>query len=602
MEGPGQDENELVLLMRQVGAIPKGTKRSLFRRRGKWKQVASTWLMRIITKGTNLFMGRVPPRVRIIHHSPTQQHALEQWITAALQQGFIEEGKTKVINPIFAIPKPNGTNFRIILDLRHPNSYCKVPKFRLDRIEEAAKVAPANGFATIIDLMDAYHQVPVAENTRQALGFSVGGRTYRYAVLPQGSNASPYIYVKTIMTTIREIRKRGVRIVSYMDDFIIMAKDKKTCIRHTKLTLKILSDFGWIVNWAKSQLVPSRTVTFLGFDLTMPKYSSPMMISIPAAKRHSISHDLQRLARRTISAKLVAQTIGRALSLRAALPDAMVLCRTTQILLAKTVAEQGWWSHVVLTSQCKEDLLQLARAVKDSEPRRLAPPIQITIRSDASLSGSGAVLMKNGEVLAATHATWKQEQHINVLELISAWKALKCFRNHIKNKVVMLETDNTVALSYLRKGTGRTRNLRRIANRIFWYCKENNIYLYSRHIQGIKNVLADHLSRRSTVGLHPAVEKNLGITLTSFPIPKTIPIAEEISVMTRLRGAIITPRWPGATWIPLLQQAAKRRINLDEEETTLSPDSILGRQGLLLWDFSLRPLKGTWKSATEPFY
>lgn len=59
-------------------------------------------------------------------------------------------------------------------------------------------------------------------------------------------------------------------------------------------------------------------------------------------------------------------------------------------------------------------------------------------------------IQKDPAPLPEGEVTRKKTTHINVLELTAAYRSLKAFQQQLRNKVVKIEVDNTVALSYLR--------------------------------------------------------------------------------------------------------------------------------------------------------
>ena len=69
-----------------------------------------------------------------------------------------------------------------------------------------------------------------------------------------------------------------------IDDLLIQAVDKQTCCLHTKITIAVLQDLGYGVNFGKSALTPSNTVEHLGFTWD----SNRMMVSLPQVKINKI--------------------------------------------------------------------------------------------------------------------------------------------------------------------------------------------------------------------------------------------------------------------------------------------------------------------------
>ena len=63
------------------------------------------------------------------------------------------------------------------------------------------------------------------------------------------------------------MRKRGIRIIVYLDDFLILGSSIKESKANTQLTLDLLQWLGFTINWEKSMLVPTQSLTFVGLSI-----------------------------------------------------------------------------------------------------------------------------------------------------------------------------------------------------------------------------------------------------------------------------------------------------------------------------------------------
>ena len=90
----------------------------------------------------------------------------------------------------------------------------------------------------------------------------------------------------------------------------------------------------------------------------------------------------------------------------------------------------------------------------------------------------------------------QHKEHINLLEMKAVHLALSHFRTTLHLKFVVLATDYTIVVAYL-KNQGGTHcfNLYSLYREILLLCSELQIQLVVRHIPGHLNVLADTLSR-----------------------------------------------------------------------------------------------------------
>ena len=116
---------------------------------------------------------------------------------------------------------------------------------------------------------------------------------------------------------------------------------------------------------------------------------------------------------------------------------------------------------------------------------------------DASLQGWGAHC-EQGEA----SGLWDRQMsamHINWLELYAIALSLQHFCDFLRSKCVVVCSDNTTALAYIRsQGGTASPSLSRLAEQIWSWAHSQGMTLLPEFIPGKLNVLADSLSRSST--------------------------------------------------------------------------------------------------------
>jgi len=119
--------------------------------------------------------------------------------------------------------------------------------------------------------------------------------------------------------------------------------------------------------------------------------------------------------------------------------------------------EEGnlWDSKIFLTGPASKELEWWIENIHQIPPSSfLAPEAVLTIETDASLTGWGAVCNGN-----TTSGPWSTEDvkecpHINSLELKAAFLAVKSFARQFQG-VVKIRMDNKPAVAYINKLGGR---------------------------------------------------------------------------------------------------------------------------------------------------
>ncbi len=184
--------------------------------------------------------------------------AIEPVPPAERRQGFY--------SPYFIVPKKRG-GLRPILDLRVLNRALHKLPFKMRMRRRIIKcIQPQDWFAAI-DLKDAYFHVSILLRHRPFLRFAFEGRAWQYRVLPFRLSLSPHVFTKVVEGTLTPLREVGVRILNYLDDWLILAQSREQLGDHRDLVLRHLSQLGLRVNWEKSKLSPVQRISFLGVEL-----------------------------------------------------------------------------------------------------------------------------------------------------------------------------------------------------------------------------------------------------------------------------------------------------------------------------------------------
>lgn len=91
-----------------------------------------------------------------------------------------------------------------------------------------------------------------------------------FTVLPFGLSTACYIFTKLLRPIVKYIRACGIRLVLYLDDGIVSVKASESqAIAASKLVEDTLVKAGLVINMEKSNLVPSKHASWLGFDIDL---------------------------------------------------------------------------------------------------------------------------------------------------------------------------------------------------------------------------------------------------------------------------------------------------------------------------------------------
>ena len=96
-----------------------------------------------------------------------------------------------------------------------------------------------------------------------------------------GFTQAPWIFHKIMREVVRHLRaNHGVRVLSYLDDFLLLGDSREEALRARDTTLRVFDDLGLQVAHDKGQWEPAQAATFLGVEVS----SEPPLFRAPEAK------------------------------------------------------------------------------------------------------------------------------------------------------------------------------------------------------------------------------------------------------------------------------------------------------------------------------
>jgi len=363
-----------------------------------------------------------------------------------------------------------------------------------------------------VDLKDAYFTIPIHKAHQQYLRFQVDKVCYQFTCLPFGLSCAPWTFTKVMKPLMTLLRSWGVRIIIYIDKMLILADSKEEATQHLETLMFLLETLGFMINPEKSHLLPYRDMEFLGLQVD----SQNAQLHLPGEKIKQIRREASELIQKEwVSARHLSQFIGKLNAASQAILVAPLFYRALQGDLQKGLAqgEQDYNHSLSLSPQAKEELCWWQKHLIHWNGRTtLRRPVQVTIQSDASLAGWGAVC--NGVRTRGSRTSQEQDMHINCLELLATELAMKSFLKGHRGVTVLLQLDNSTAVAYINNLRGTVSPVLTTMARSLWlWALEKDIMLSAQHIPGVLNTTADQESRvernRSDWMLSPAVFKKV---------------------------------------------------------------------------------------------
>ncbi|KAI2661295.1 ORF V: Enzymatic polyprotein [Labeo rohita] len=415
--------------------------------------------------------------------------ALEPVPPAEMKSGFY--------SPYFIVPKKSG-GLQPILDLRVLNrSLLRLP-FKMLTLKRILSCVRHQDWFAAIDLKDAYFHVSILPRHRPFLRFAFEGRPYQYKVLPFGLSLSPRIFTKVAEGALNPLWRKGIRILNYLDDWLIMAHSRDLLCEHRDLVLQHLSHLGLRVNREKSKLSPVQRISFLGMELD----SVNMTACLTNERTQSVLNCLKSFRHKTaVPLKTFKRLLGHMPAAAAVTPLGLLHMRTLQRWLHDRVPRWAWHRgtlRIGVSPQCR----RLFSPWSDPAFLRAGVPLgqvsrHVVVHTDASTMGWGAVC--NGQAASGSWMGPRLLWHISCLELLAVLLALRRFLP--MHKHVLVRTDNTATVAYInRQGGLRSCRMSQLARHLLLWSQTRLKSLRTVHIPGELNRAVDQLSRQPT---HP---------------------------------------------------------------------------------------------------
>ncbi len=238
----------------------------------EWERLpgVSLWVLRTIRSGYTLQFWEIPPPPRRGSTDGSKQR-LQGFCSTAI--AFLpptersDRGNTAVGHRTRVLQPKGDGGLRPILDLRRLNFSLYKGKFKMLTIKTIMSQIQKGDWFVTIDLKDAYFHIQVIQRHRRFLQFAFGGKGYQYKVLPFGLALAPRTFTKCMDAALAPLRLQGIRVLNYLDDWLILAHSRELVSRHRDIVLRHIHSLGLRMNAKKSVLLPSQRTLFLGVHL-----------------------------------------------------------------------------------------------------------------------------------------------------------------------------------------------------------------------------------------------------------------------------------------------------------------------------------------------
>ncbi|KAJ8009614.1 hypothetical protein DPEC_G00090730 [Dallia pectoralis] len=425
---------------------------------------------------------------------------ISQWVLRIIESGYAIQFRTHPPRFNGVLPTVVGPEQALVLEQETVGRL----SFKMLTLKQIVSQIRSEDWFVTIDLKDAYFHISILPQHRKFLRFAFGGEAYQYRVLPFGLALSPRTFTRCIDAALAPLRLQGIRILNYIDDWLILAPSEHLAVRHRDVVLAHINKLGLRLNAGKSVLSPVQVTTFLGVvwdSTTMRAHLSPARVASILAAVEQV-----RLGQ-SLTVKQFQRLLGLLAAASNVIPCGLLFMRPLQWWLrTKGFSPRGnQFRMITVTRRCLRTLVMWRKPWFLTQGPVLGAPCR---RVTLTLTGWGAIMSGR-----PAQGLWRGHQlswHINWLEMLAVYQALKHFLPDLRGHHVLVRSDNTSVVFYINHQGGlRSRPLYNLARQVLLWSHGKLLSLRAIFIPGYLNQGADTLSRQGPRPgerrLHPEV-------------------------------------------------------------------------------------------------
>ena len=194
--------------------------------------------------------------------APDKAKAAKAEFQQMMKLGIVCPSKSEWASPLHLASKGPNT-WRACEDYRALNAATKSDRYPVPHIQDITAVAQNNKFFTKLDLIRAYHQIPVEPDHIPKTVITTRFGMFEFVRVPFGLRNAAQTFQRFINKVLRDLPF----VCAYIDDVLTASKNMQELIDHVRQVFERLKQYGVVLNPLKCTFGQSEVI-FLGHHIS----------------------------------------------------------------------------------------------------------------------------------------------------------------------------------------------------------------------------------------------------------------------------------------------------------------------------------------------
>lgn len=203
-----------------------------------------------------------PVAFKVRRLAPEKVEAAKAEFKVMCELGIARPSSSSWASPLHCVPKKDG-QWRFVGDYRALNKVTVPDRYPVPHIHDLLYAFQGKSVFTTLDMIRAYHQIPVNEEDIEKTAVITPFGLYEFPRMQFGLCNAGQTFQRFMHKVLGDLEF----VVVYMDDICIASATAAEHEQHVRKVFERLRDYGLVINMAKSKFAREK-VEFLGYTIS----------------------------------------------------------------------------------------------------------------------------------------------------------------------------------------------------------------------------------------------------------------------------------------------------------------------------------------------